>query len=74
MQVEPKYPVPEYGPLVDTCRAWGINRTKAFELAKSRLLDVFYIGRKPMVRIESLRTLPDRLSELESDREVRHDC
>jgi hypothetical protein len=53
----------DYGPLVDTCAAWGIRRNAAFELARRGLIDTFQIGRKRFVRIQSLRTLPDRLSQ-----------
>lgn len=51
-----------YGGLVDVCAAHGIGRTIAFELARTGLLDHFKIGRRRMVYIDSVRTLPERLA------------
>jgi len=51
-----------FAPLVETCRAHGISRTIAFELAASGKLDTFCIGRRRFVRIASLHSLPDRLA------------
>ena len=53
---------PEYGELVAECARWGIRRTKAFELSRLKLIDTFSIGRKKYVMLESLATLPARLS------------
>ncbi|WHZ20703.1 MAG: hypothetical protein OJF55_002852 [Rhodanobacteraceae bacterium] len=52
-----------FAPLVETCRDYGISRTVAFELAASGDLDTFTIGRRRYVRLDSLRTLPERLAE-----------
>ena len=52
-----------YGGLVDECARRGIGRTTAFELASKGLLDTFQIGRKRMVYIASLESLPTRLIE-----------
>ncbi len=52
---------PAYVPLVDGCKAHGIGRTTAFELAASKKLETFTIGTRRYVMLESLRTLPDRL-------------
>lgn len=52
---------PTFGKLVPTCRAYGIGRTKAFELAAAGTIDSFTIGVSRYVLIESLRTLPERL-------------
>jgi hypothetical protein len=57
----PQHSAPTYGPLVPTCAAYGIGRTKAFELAASGTIETFTIGSKRLVIIESLRTLPQRL-------------
>lgn len=51
-----------FGPLVETCKAHGISRSVAFELARIGLLDTFTIGTRRYVRSESLRTLPERLA------------
>lgn len=51
-----------FGPLVDECRARGIGRTVAFELAKDGLIETFNIGRRRYVKLDSLDTLPDRLA------------
>ena len=53
---------PAYRPLVEACGEHGISRTVAFDLARKGLLDTFTIGKRRYVRLESLRTLPDRLA------------
>jgi hypothetical protein len=53
---------PTYRPLVPACAEHGISRTVAFELARNGLLETFTIGARRYVRLESLRTLPDRLA------------
>ena len=53
---------PTYRPLVPACADHGISRTVAFELARNGLLETFTIGARRYVRLESLRTLPDRLA------------
>ena len=55
----------EFAPLVEECERNGISRTKAYELAKSGMLDTFRIGNRRLVRLESLRTLPERLAGAE---------
>ncbi len=57
----PQHAAPTYGPLVPTCAAYGIGRTKAFELAAAGTIETFTVGSKRLVIIESLRTLPERL-------------
>lgn len=57
----PQQPAPTYGPFIPTCTAWGIGRSKAFELAAAGTIDTFLIGAKRYVIIESLRSLPQRL-------------
>ncbi len=54
-------PGPTFGPLVETCKRYGINRTTAFRLAQEKLLETFLIGRKRFVYIASLESLPERL-------------
>ena len=56
---------PSFGPLVETGGAHGISRTVSFDLARRGLLDTFTIGARRYVRLESLRTLPDRLAASE---------
>jgi hypothetical protein len=46
---------------VETCKAHGIGRTVAFELAASGILKTFRIGTRRYVHLDSLRTLPERL-------------
>lgn len=53
---------PTYSPLVDACKAHGISRSVAYELAQKGLLSTFRIGQRRYVDLESLRTLPERLS------------
>lgn len=54
---------PSYAPLVFACRAHGIGRTSAFELARRGLLATHKIGSRTFVDLESLRTLPERLAQ-----------
>lgn len=53
---------PTFGKLVPTCRAYGIGRTKAFELAAAGTLDTFTLGRTRFVLVKSLKSLPERLA------------
>jgi hypothetical protein len=55
-------PEAAFGPLVETCKAHGISRTVAFELAASGALKTFRIGTRRYVHMDSLRTLPERLA------------
>jgi len=59
--VEPNTNIPAFGPLVETCRAHGISKTVAFELAANGLLDTFKIGARRYCYLDSLRSLPQRL-------------
>jgi predicted site-specific integrase-resolvase len=54
---------PTYLPLVDACKAHGISRSVAYELARDGTLETFLIGKRRYVRMDSLRTLPERISE-----------
>lgn len=53
---------PAFAPLVDLCRAHGISRTVAFELASAGLIETFKIGSRRYAKTESLKTLPERLA------------
>jgi hypothetical protein len=55
-----------FAPLVETCRDYGISRTVAFELAANGMLETFTIGRRRYVKLESLRTLPERVAAREA--------
>lgn len=52
-----------YGPLAEECARRGITRTLAFRLAREGLVETFIIGKRRMVKISSLESLPDRLKE-----------
>lgn len=56
-----------FAPLVETCRDYGISRTIAFELAARGDLETFTIGRRRYVKLDSLRTLPERLAANDAD-------
>ncbi|MGN6728600.1 MAG: hypothetical protein ACTHJG_02070 [Rhodanobacteraceae bacterium] len=58
----PVSPPADFQPLVDACRACGISRSVAFELAAAGKLETFAIGRRRYVKLDSLRTLPERLA------------
>lgn len=51
-----------FGPLVETCKAHGISRTVAFELARKGDLKTFSIGARRYVLLASLHALPERLA------------
>lgn len=53
---------PTYGPLVTTCKLYGIGRTTAYRLVEVGMLHSFKIGASRFVYIASLRSLPRRLS------------
>jgi hypothetical protein len=53
---------PSYGPLVQSCAAYGINRTRAYEYTKDGLIDTFTMGVKRYVYFASLDTLPQRIA------------
>jgi hypothetical protein len=56
-------PEATFRPLTQACSAFGIGRTKAFELSDQGLIETFLIGQKRYVVLESLRTLPERLKK-----------
>lgn len=60
---------PTFGPFVETCKAFGINRSRAYELADAGLLETFNVGRNRFIKIESLKGLPDRLADAANDAE-----
>ena len=51
---------PNFVPLTEGLRAWGISRTRGWELVKAGLLDTFTLGRRRYVLLDSLRILPKR--------------
>ena len=51
-----------YGPLVETCAAYGIKRSRAYEYARTGLISTFKLGAKTYVRLSSLDSLPERLA------------
>ena len=54
---------PTFGRLVPECKIRGIGRTVAFELAAKGLLETFTIGTSRYVKLDSFRTLPERLNK-----------
>lgn len=53
---------PPYGPLVKTCAAYGIKRSRAYEYVKDGLLASFKMGAKRYVYFASLDALPERIA------------
>ena len=53
----------EYRPFIPECRKRGIGKTKAYELANAGLLEVFNIGTRKFIFLDSLLSLPRRLQE-----------
>ena len=60
-----------FGPLVETCRAHGIGKTVAFDLAARGLIDTFKIGSRRFVKLASLASLPDRLAAIDDAKPAR---
>jgi hypothetical protein len=55
-----------FGPLVEECRARGIGRTVAFELARNGTIATFHLGRRVFVMLDSLDALPQTLAKREA--------
>jgi len=55
-----------FGPLVEECRARGIGRTVAFELARNGTIKTFHLGRRVFVMLDSLDALPQTLAKLDA--------
>jgi hypothetical protein len=53
---------PSYGPLTDVCRSFGISRSVAYELVADGLLETFKLNARRYVYIDSVRSLPRRIS------------
>lgn len=53
----------EYRPFIPECELRGIRKTKAYELANAGLLEVFNIGTRKFIYLDSLLSLPQRLQE-----------
>jgi hypothetical protein len=53
-----------YGGLVEVFDAFHLPRTTAFRYAKEGLVETFLIGRKRMVTVKSVETLPERLRSI----------
>lgn len=51
----------DFGPFIPECTKRGIGKTRAYELANAGLLEVFYLGSKRYIYLDSLLTLPQRL-------------
>lgn len=52
-----------FGSLVEECRARGICRTVAFELARDGTIETFHLGRRVYVMLDSLDALPQTLAK-----------
>lgn len=59
----------DYRPFIPACAKRGLGKTKSYELANAGLLDVFKIGTKTYVYLDSLLSLPQRLKEAANDAE-----
>lgn len=52
---------PSYGLLTDVCKRYGISKTRAFDLARRKLLDSFMMNGRRYVWISSVESLPSRM-------------
>ncbi len=59
----------EFRPFIPECEKRGIRKTKAYELANAGLLEVFSIGTRRFIYVDSLLSLPQRLKEAANDAE-----
>lgn len=57
---------PAFLPFVETCQEHGISRTAAYRLADRGLIETFTLGRRRYVVMASLRSLPDRMRDMEA--------
>lgn len=62
-----------FGPLAVECKRRGIGRTLAYDLMNQGLIETFLIGRKRMVTIASLDSLPDKLKSPQTQRPAPRD-
>ena len=53
----------DYRPFIPECTKRGIGKTKAYELADAGLLETFLIGTKRYIYLDSIGTLPERLTK-----------
>lgn len=53
---------PTFGALVSACKAHGIGKTLAYQLASKGSLETFLLHGKRMVYLASLESLPSRLA------------
>ena len=53
----------EFRPFIPECNKVGIGRSKAYELANAGILETVSIGRRRFVYLDSLYSLPQRLSD-----------
>lgn len=65
VQLAPTPGLRDFGPFIPECARRGIGKTKAYELANSGLLEVFHIGKRTYVYLDSLLTLPQRAAQAE---------
>jgi hypothetical protein len=52
----------EFRPFISECAKVGIGRSKAYQFASAGLLETFAIGNRRFVYLDSLYSLPQRLS------------
>lgn len=55
----------DFGPFIPECAKRGIGKTVAYELLKDGLLETFTLGAKRYVYLDSLLSLPQRVSRPE---------
>lgn len=56
----------DFGPFIPECGRRGIGKTKAYELANAGMLEVFHIGKRTYVYMDSLLSLPTRMAQADS--------
>ena len=53
----------DFGPFIPECAKRGLGKTKSYQLANAGMLEVFKIGAKTYVYMDSLLSLPKRLAQ-----------
>lgn len=51
---------PKFVPLIAGLRAFGIGRSRGWQLLNAGLIETFLIGNRRFVMVESLQSLPER--------------
>ena len=60
----------DFRPFIPECTKRGLGKTKSYELANAGLLETFQIGTRRFVYLDSLLTLPQRMTALQDEEAI----